>query len=194
MTSHRLTSSSSQDLGLQTTWSDAKSSFFHSIWLRDNCRCDSCGNPAIGRRTLRLTSLDLGVQVERSAVEAGALHVEWSDGHKSQYAGEWLREHAYDETARRGRAFTPKLWDANYIQNPGSLAWEAVSSSEAGFYEMLERIRDYGFCFIQGSPAHDGTIAALASRIGPLQESNFGKVVDLQVDYTSAALLTMCMP
>ncbi|NKB64260.1 MAG: DUF971 domain-containing protein [Gammaproteobacteria bacterium] len=44
------------------TWSDGSVSPFHFIWLRDNCRCADCGEPTIGRRTLRLTDLSLDVR------------------------------------------------------------------------------------------------------------------------------------
>ncbi len=39
---------------IRLDWSDTTSSIFHPIWLRDNCRCESCGDPAIGYRNLRL--------------------------------------------------------------------------------------------------------------------------------------------
>jgi hypothetical protein len=36
-------------------WGDNSRSHFHPIWLRDNCRCAECGDPAIGYRSLQLT-------------------------------------------------------------------------------------------------------------------------------------------
>jgi NAD(P)-dependent dehydrogenase (short-subunit alcohol dehydrogenase family) len=106
--------------GVAVTWSDGKASHFHSIWLRDNCRCERCGDPVIGRRTLRLTSLDLQVNAEQAALEDGRLSVSWSDGHSSTYSGDWLRKHAYDDSARQNRALTPKIWDGDYIENAAS--------------------------------------------------------------------------
>ncbi|MEM7293632.1 MAG: gamma-butyrobetaine hydroxylase-like domain-containing protein, partial [Pseudomonadota bacterium] len=34
---------------VEVEWDNAATSSFHAVWLRDNCRCDRCGDPAIGR-------------------------------------------------------------------------------------------------------------------------------------------------
>ena len=91
---------------LRITWADGHESRFHHIWLRDNCRCDSCGDPAIGYRDLRTTSIDPDCGIADFATTAERLQLTWSDGHRSSYASDWLRMHAYDDESRREPADT----------------------------------------------------------------------------------------
>ena len=35
------------------TWHDGHQSVFHTIWLRDNCSCDSCGDHSGGASVFR---------------------------------------------------------------------------------------------------------------------------------------------
>jgi hypothetical protein len=43
-------------------------------------------------------------------------------------------------------------------------------------------VRDYGLCFIRNAPAQPSIVESLALRIGPPQESSFGRVQDLIFD------------
>jgi gamma-butyrobetaine dioxygenase len=168
---------------LEVVWDDGARSTFHDIWLRDNCRCADCGEPEIGRRTLRLTDIPMDISVSDAAIDAdGGLAIRWSDGHESRFASEWLRAHAYDVEARSRRAFVPPLWADDTRANPPSMAFGEVRDDEAAFLRMLMHVRDSGLCFLRGAPGEPGTVEPLARRIGPLQESNFGRVQDVLVD------------
>ena len=72
-------------------WSDKSHSRFHPIWLRDNCRCSECGEPAIGYRSLYLTSLDLNLVPRNLAHTPDQLRITWEDGHESCYTTSWSR-------------------------------------------------------------------------------------------------------
>ena len=84
-----LTSASLDNDRVHLGWSDSRSSAYHPIWLRDNCRCESCGDPAIGRRKLRLTEIDLNSKPQKLEAEPEWLRVTWLDGHRSQYSSRW---------------------------------------------------------------------------------------------------------
>lgn len=168
---------------LTLTWADGRSSAFHFIWLRDNCRCEACGDPEIGRRLSRLKDIPLEIAPVSAEIEAGQyLLLRWPDGHKSRFEAPWLRANAYDEASRRARAFQPILWNAALRAAPPRLAFEEVVAEPAAFLSFLEKLRDYGLCFLEGGPAEPGTLERLAGKIGPPQESNFGRIQDLQID------------
>lgn len=168
---------------LEIAWNDDARSTFHNIWLRDNCRCADCGEPAIGRRNLRLTDIPPDIGVCEAEIDAdGGLRVRWSDGHESRFAGDWLRTHAYDADSRSRRSFVPPLWTDDTRANPPTMAFGEVHDAEAAFLRMLTHLRDSGLCFLRGAPEEPGTLEVLARRIGPLQESNFGRVQDVLVD------------
>jgi alpha-ketoglutarate-dependent taurine dioxygenase len=160
-------------------WSDDSVNCYHSIWLRDNCRCPDCGDPAIGYRSLRLTSLDLGLAPRRLCSESDRLLVTWEDGHESCYAAAWLREYAYDDAARRARAFTPRPWDDALRRDPPMFDYAEIAGDDARLLQVLQRVRDHGICFLRSAPAEAGVVEALGLRFGFPQESNFGRVQDL---------------
>ena len=177
------------DAGLSVRWSDKSVSFFHHIWLRDNCRCPACGEPSIGRRTLRLSGIPKEIIAISTAIDRDdALTINWSDGHQSSYAGAWLKTYTYNENARSDRVFSPPIWTEDARKNPPILSFGNVQQDLASFQQMLLYLRDFGICFLHDAPPKDGTLEELARRIGPIQESNFGRVQDMVVDRTERGI------
>lgn len=174
---------------LKVQWSDRFRSSYHAIWLRDNCRCEQCGIPETGRRKLRLSDLDLGVTVAKAIITPDdRLTIMWSDGHKGSFSGAWLRANSYDETDRRARRFKPRIWDDSVRRHPPVMDFSAIYTDDRHFLEMLVAVRDLGLCFLHGAPAEAGTLERFATRIGPIQESNFGRILDLLVDNSKQSI------
>ncbi|MCP5081438.1 MAG: DUF971 domain-containing protein [Alphaproteobacteria bacterium] len=174
---------------LDLTWQDKTCSTFHHIWLRDNCRCKTCGDPATGRRSLRLTDLALDIKpVAASLSEQGDLCLTWPDGHTSTFSIAWLRRHAYDTLSRKSSAFTPVLWTEGTRSAPPRLVFDKVMTDAETFLTMLHHVRDHGLCFLHGAPSQAGSLEPLAEKIGPVQESNFGRVQNLVVDETKQSV------
>jgi alpha-ketoglutarate-dependent taurine dioxygenase len=167
------------DSMIELVWSDASRNHYHPIWLRDNCRCELCGDPAIGYRSLRLSALDLNLQPATLATTPAGLDIGWDDGHRSHYPADWLAEYAYDDAARRVRAFVARPWDDALRRDPPSFDYWQVSADDAQLLGMLRQVRDHGICFVRGAPAEAGVVEALGRRFGFPQASNFGIVQDL---------------
>ncbi|MDH3221654.1 MAG: TauD/TfdA family dioxygenase [Gammaproteobacteria bacterium] len=178
----RLASTCCDNGMLEIVWQDGASSNFHPIWLRDNCRCEICGDPAIGYRNLRLTQLDLDCKPRSIETTSAMLSIVWDDGHRSQYPGSWLRSHAYDEALRAARVFVPRPWDRRFRSNPPGCEYADAVGDDAALLRVLQRVRDHGICFLRNAPAEPGIVEALARRFGFPQESNFGRVQDLRFD------------
>ncbi len=113
------------EAGVRMVWSDGRKSFFHSIWLRDNCYCSQCGDATIGRRTTRLSVRAL---------------------------------------------------------------YSNVLDDDGAFLEMLHNVRDHGICFLDNVPQNPDALEQFARRIGPPQESNFGRIQDLIVDRSKRSI------
>ncbi len=167
------------DAMIELGWNDEQRNRYHPIWLRDNCRCETCGDPAIGYRSLRLSALELKLKPATLAADPAGLDITWEDGHRSHYPAAWLAEYAYDDAARRSRAFIAKPWNDALRRDPPSFDYRQVSEDDAQLLAMLRELRDHGICFVHGAPAEAGIVEPLSRRFGYPQESNFGIVQDL---------------
>ncbi len=169
---------------LRVTWKDGAAATFHFVWLRDNCLCEICGDPVIGKKDFRIVMMP--VDIAPSAVEMASptgLRVEWSnDGPVSHFESRFPRDHCYEEDARRARRFQPTLWDRAYLKVPPSRPYDEASASDAAFYDALSTVREYGLYFLTGAPVEVGVLEFFASRIGYIQENNFGRIQELTVD------------
>ncbi len=173
--------------GITIAWPDGMRSRFHNIWLRDNCRCAHCGTPETGRRRSRLSGMALDITAVDGAMSRdGTLSIRWSDDHRSTFASDWLRAHAYDTAPADG--FNPRLWDDTVRAAAPSRDFAEVDGDPAAFLDMLRCVRDYGLCLLHGAPAEGGKLEPFALKIGPLQESNFGRVQDLVIDATKQSV------
>ena len=173
---------------VEVGWQGGTNQKFHPIWLRDNCRCESCGDPAIGRRNLRLTNLDLDIKPSSLDIVDTNLQILWPDHHESIYHCQWLREHAYDEQNRQHRRFHPKLWDKVIHDQPPKLDYDTANNSDDGLLLVLHKLRDHGLCFIENAPAVAGTLEKFVQKIGFPQASNFGCIQDLVFDRSKASI------
>ena len=173
---------------LEVGWQGQNSQIFHPIWLRDNCRCEHCGDPAIGRRHLHVTDIDLNIKPVSQAIIENRLHIRWPDQHESCFTAQWLLENGYDDHHRREQSFRPPLWDEELRTNPPRLDFETVNQSDSGLLLALQNLRDHGLCFIENAPAIAGTLEKLTVKIGYPQTSNFGCVQDLVFDRTKASI------
>ena len=168
--------------GFEIRWPDGFSSMFHWIWLRDNCRCAACGEPEAGRRQSKITIIPDELTPKSTTTQDDTLYITWSDQHESHFDGAWLRSNAYDEISRQARAFTPHVWTNAVREKPPIVEYDAVANDDGAFLDMLHTIKHHGLCFVSGAPAEPGILESFAAKIGPIQESNFGRIQDLILD------------
>ncbi|NET08986.1 MAG: hypothetical protein F6K16_30650, partial [Symploca sp. SIO2B6] len=84
-------------------------------------------------------------------------------------------------TERENRLHTPILWDREIATNLPLLAYEEVKSGDIGKLQMLESLRDYGICFLKNVPPRLGELESVAQLLGPIVESNYGRVFDIVI-------------
>ena len=84
--------------GLTLAWTDGHRSFFHYLWLRDCCYCESCGDSYSSKRFLTPLDVPLDIAAQATQIDAqGDLEIIWRpDGHRprrpfvSQLTSGWL--------------------------------------------------------------------------------------------------------
>ena len=124
-------------------WQDGHQSTFHTIWLRDNCSCDQCGDHSGGHRFFELGMLP-GSLANHAAFEDGMIRIHWrEDHHVSTFDPAWLRSHCYSDEERSRRKRQPVLWDAGLSDALPSINYPALLRDEAALLGVFDYVKDY---------------------------------------------------
>jgi len=163
-------------------WGDGDVSGFHYVWLRHSARCSH------GMPNDTSVKLDLLPENPESLVivdyllEDGLLILDWQDdGRQTRHELETLRRSAYDKASRQRRKHQPILWDRAAADAIPVFDY-AATQTEAGRFELLLAVRDYGLAKLTAVPIAPGSVAAIASGFGPLHVNNYGQIFDVKSD------------
>lgn len=166
---------------LEVRWDDGRSSTFHYVWLRDNCRCRVCGDKTGGHRYLELNEIAMNVAPQTAGVdERGALVVTWqAEGHRSHFGAAWLRAHCYTDSARSERRARSVIWGASIADCLPTSSYGEMCADPLARLAMLQCLQDYGFVVVRGLPVDRAAIERLAELIGFIRRTHYGRIFDL---------------
>jgi gamma-butyrobetaine dioxygenase len=165
-------------------WPDDVKLACYKFWLRENTVGQ--GGIDLATRECILDPADLSddMSVKSAVVDsAGDLIVQWChDQQRSVYHSGWLRHIA--ENQHRPSSWLPmaQAWTTSSMSEVPRVdgAW-ALESDEA-ILALLNNLMVSGACVLENSPTHEGYLLDLAERIGPVRDSNFGRLWDVRAD------------
>lgn len=187
------------------TWSDGRVSRYHSVWLRENAADDTTVNPATRERILDLSTLPAWPEVAGAEIdEAGALCVDFAvEDRRLRFHPGWLRAHDYDNLQDPEAPLVPVTrWQGGPEAGPDTLCAAGLldtapdsEAEEAILAPALESVLAKGLVRLRGLPTEPGSLEAIAHRIGPIRDTNFGGLFNVRAKpdpdsnaYTSIAL------
>ncbi|KAG8864920.1 hypothetical protein FRB96_003507 [Tulasnella sp. 330] len=193
------------DQKVSVGWGDGmKWSRYHNIWLRDHCRCSECFHPITKQRLVDTFEIPTDIHPNKVESKENGLEVTWpaNPPHISHYPWSWLRRNSYDPPAQVGVVASSSearnekiLWGARILDSPPTLTYEEVMKDDAGLLRWLEKIDQFGFCFIGGVPPTPEDTERLCKRIAFIRETQYGGFWDFTSDlshgdtaYTNLAL------
>jgi 3-hydroxyacyl-CoA dehydrogenase/alpha-ketoglutarate-dependent taurine dioxygenase len=156
------------DARLAARATEASVEGFHPFWLRDNCPCAECVHPQTHERLLDTFALDPGVRAASVLSSEAGLAVDWSDGHHSEYATEWLQAHGGDHLP------SPLPWCAELADDLPEFAYTDMESDDGALLRFTETVWARGLAFVRGVPTTDVALRTLAERVGHIRATNFG--------------------
>jgi gamma-butyrobetaine dioxygenase len=92
---------------------------FPAVWLRHNCPCPCCQDPATGQRLIEITGIPNGCGVTVAAQTAESVEVVFTpEGHRTAFSRAWLAEHALPGPSASAAALS-----AQAAGGPGRSRW-----------------------------------------------------------------------
>ena len=166
--------------GLTVVWDDAHQSFFHHVWLRDNCRCEGCYHPQTRERLVDAMSLPLDIVPASVESLPDGVRAVWPDGHVSRFPAAFLRTHCYAPSSRERRREVHRHWRGNDLaDDPPRITYATAMADDAGLAAFCELLWSVGLVLVQAVPDTDTAVPDLCGRISWMRETNFG--VDFEV-------------
>lgn len=197
----RLDTLAAGETGLNLTWKDGYSAFFHYIWLRDHCACSDCRHPRTRERLVRIIDLPELLPAPEAVVSGdGALALHWPampgfGPHSSRFDPGWLRQRAGADSPDPLAAESITPWDGALVDHLPEVHYDAFMSTDAGLDDWLRALARYGFVILRGGPVREGEVLRIAERVGWARETNFGRLFDVvsrpdpnNTAYTAVAL------
>ncbi|KAI1348368.1 Clavaminate synthase-like protein [Xylaria sp. FL0043] len=167
-------------------------------WLRDACTCSRCVDPSSGQKRFASTDVPVAPPISRAEVTAdGALRVHWEndfldhDTHISEYPSSlWAQGTELPSGVR------PKPWSRDaLIEASPYFAYESFMAGGPEYLRAMTKLRELGIIFLRGMPTSEEAVEDIASKIGIIQETFYGRTWDViskpeaeNVAYTSSFL------
>jgi hypothetical protein len=179
----------SADLNIEV---DGETYAYDHIFLRDLCPCPKCIDPSTRQKLFNTTDLDLDSThpVSMEVKSKGLLTIKWGqpDGrvHVSRYDADLLLRYSNKERTRRFRAPLPRqvYWDGDMMRaNVLRVDYNTFLKDDEMLHRVLVQLHLYGLAYFVNVPSinTDGAeISALASRIGEIKQTFYGKTWDVK--------------
>ncbi|KAI9315257.1 hypothetical protein BX666DRAFT_2019901 [Dichotomocladium elegans] len=177
------------------------------LWLRDNCRCPQCIHPSSGQKLHSSADVPLDIAPESVTIKGNEAEIVWDKPLRHQLAGnnnkhvstfpvEWLERYASREASETYRF--NNLPRRTWASKDYKLKWvhyDDYMNTEQGLHEVVQRMYNTGLVFLDQVPISDESVTKVAERIGPVQETFYGRDFDVvnvakarNVAYTSLYL------
>ncbi|WVQ93353.1 trimethyllysine dioxygenase [Kwoniella sp. CBS 9459] len=180
-------------------WPDGRETTFDNYFLYDHCRCPKCFHSKTKQRLKELNQVPEDIRPVAAEVDASGVHLTWStsEEHKSTFPFEFLRRSAYDPPLASYRDATEGrvLWNSKISQSPPSVVYEDImrsedeaAKSERSILKLLNRVYDYGFCFVNNVPVNPEKTQELIEKIAPIRHTHYGGFWEFTADLSHGDL------
>ncbi|KAI8067974.1 hypothetical protein BC940DRAFT_238441 [Gongronella butleri] len=165
-------------------------SAYSHVWLRDNCPCPVCVHPDSRQKLHSCADVPLDIQPRSVRLEHDSLVIEWDRplqhgkgdaNHLSRYPLPYLRRYASSDASRafRFEDLSARTW----AKDEYKLNWvhyDDYMTTDKGLHKVVQQLYSDGLVFLEGVPVHDESVTRVAERIGPVQETFYGRDFDVK--------------
>ncbi|RAR15604.1 Clavaminate synthase-like protein [Stemphylium lycopersici] len=173
---------------------DGDAKVFDAVFLRDSCPCPRCMDPDSKNKRFQTSDIPEDIEGSFKAVvdeqEGDSIEVEWKSDvkgfgpdHRTRHSIDWLRRAFNTEVDIRGgvRYDDRVFWDNKEIVKANKwLDYDAYMTQDRTLFEALTHLNRYGLLFIKNVPESEESVVSLASRVGTLKDTFYGRTWDVR--------------
>lgn len=160
------------------------------VWLRDNCQCGQCVHPSNRQKLHSTADVPLDIQPVSVTLKDSVAEVVWNmplrhqqqgEQHVSQYPIEWLQRYASRENSEfyRFNHIQHRTWEAQDYKLKW-ISYDDYMNTDQGLHQVVQRLYNSGLVFLDNVPLNDDSVTKVAERIGPVQETFYGRDFDVK--------------
>lgn len=169
---------------VELAWPDGHTMRAFDLWLRETAVGPGGTDEATREGTLDPAQFPSGLTVSEASVTAeGALQVRFmpEDITREFHPG-WLR-HVADDTFRP-HSWLPETvrWSAADLEHPPTHEGPSVLADDDALTDYLNDLMTYGLARLRNLPVDLDMGEAIAARVGPLRDNNFGRMWDVRAN------------
>lgn len=177
------------------------------LFLRDSCFCSRCIDSSTSQKLFETSEIPLEINIKSAQDNAdGSTTIEWQndisgyDNHTSTYPLQFFKDNDSPISRKKGtfndKFFLRTLWNRDMMASRSSaIDYTSFTNDPKALFHALARLQELGLVFISNVPSEPISINRIANRIGPIRNTFYGPVWDVQavpsaknVAYTSSSL------
>ncbi|KAG0174096.1 hypothetical protein DFQ28_009731 [Apophysomyces sp. BC1034] len=160
------------------------------LWLRDNCRCEQCVHPSSRQKLHSSADVPLDIAPSSVRITEDAAEIVWDKplrhqsaqaNHISRYPLSFLGRYASRQASEafRSNHLSPQTWNRDEYKLDW-ISYKDYMTTDAGLHKVVQRLYNRGLVFLEGVPTEDAAVTQVAERIGPVQETFYGRDFDVK--------------
>lgn len=190
-----LSAARAHDTTLLLRWADGFEARFEALWLRENAPDPQTTHPVSREPLLPLMALPDDLRATHARVDGPTLFVEWSTGESSAFDAHWLR-HRWQMLAAPDADLPERALWHHRDDVPRHAGRAALNDGDAR-EDWLRDLYTVGATVLTDLPAETEWLARAAEAIGPIRETQFGRVFDVRIEpgsFVSNASTDIALP
>lgn len=166
-------------------WADGCELRAYSWWLRENFVGEGAIDPITREGTLDPSFLPTDLAIATAVLDDdGAVSVGWRpDGLNGRFHPGWLRHVAEARHHVASDLPSPTNWTAATLDELPTFSGASLGDVTA-FFDFADALVRFGVARLTGVPTEPDAVGSVATRFGPLRDSNFGLVWSVKAEIT----------
>ncbi|CEP11475.1 hypothetical protein [Parasitella parasitica] len=161
------------------------------LWLRDNCQCPQCLHPSSRQKLHSSADIPLDIRPADLKIVNEQVEITWNQplrhgqndahGHVSRFSFDFLQHYASSKSSEKFRFnhLVPQTWSAAEYKLDW-VSYDDYMKTDEGLHSVVQRLYNKGLVFLKDVPLKDEACTQVAERIGPIQETFYGRDFDVK--------------